>query len=119
MAAREVSIWPVLGRKTVNEGSEQSFTVRFLSARALSAPTTARWRLKSISSGGIVKDWTAIAAPSSEETVSVSGAYNTIRAGLDEEQYEFVVQSDYDDATILQSASYLYTVKNISAIDDS
>ena len=118
MASREVSIWPVLGRKRVQEQSEQSFTVRFLSARALSAPSTARWKLTSTTTGETVVDWTAIASPGTSETVSVSGAYNTIRAGLSEESYEFVVESDYDDATARQSAAYTYKVCDIESIDN-
>jgi hypothetical protein len=118
MSSRDIVIWPVLGRKRVQEQSEQSFTVRFLSARALSAPTTARWKLKNLHTGEIAQDWTAIGSPTSEETIVVSGALNTIRAGFDEEVYELVVQSDYADTALRQSKSYKYKVIDLCAVGD-
>jgi hypothetical protein len=117
MSTRDITIWPSLGRFRVQEQSEQSFMVRFLSARALSAPTTARWRLLA-GTGNVVKDWTAISAPSSEETVTVTGDLNTIRSGFDEETYELVVQSDYSDTSQRQSRSIRYKVIDLASVDN-
>ena len=114
--SRAIQIWPELGRKRVPEQSEQSFTVSFTSARTLSAPTTARYRLKNLETGAIVKDWTVIATPSSQETVSITGDLNTIRGGLSEERYELTVQSDYTDTSAQQSQSFIYRVCNISSV---
>lgn len=118
MSTRAITIWPVLGRDTVQEKSEQSFTVRFLDNRALSAPTTARWRLKNLATGEIAKDWTSIASPTSEETVTVTSDLNTIRAGCAREHYELIVQSDHGDTSNKQSQPFVYRVVNISSVDD-
>ena len=118
MSTRDISIWPVLGRKSVQEKSAQGFTVRFLNNRALSAPTTARYRLRSLANGEIVKDWTDIASPSSEETVTVTADLNTIRCGLRREHYELAVQSDYSDTSLRQTQRYCYTVENAAAVED-
>ena len=103
----------------VNERSAKSFTFRFLdSSRALSAPTTARWRLKNLETGAIAKDWTSISSPTSEETITITSDLNTIRAGCEKEQYELVVQSDHDDTSKKQTRSIIYRVVNISAVDN-
>lgn len=116
MASRDVQIWPALGRKSIPEQSQQNFTVSFTSDRALSAPTTARYRLKNLETGAIAKDWTTITTPGTQETVSITGDLNTIRAGLSEERYELTVQSDYADTSARQSRSFVYRVCNISGI---
>lgn len=110
VSTRDIIIAPALGRKVVQEQSEQSFTVRFLSNRALSAPTTARWKLSSLETGAVVQDWTAIASPGSEETITISGALNTIRNYSAEEEYELVVQSDYADTSLRQTKTFRYKV---------
>lgn len=117
MSTRAISIWPVLGRKLVKEKSEQAFTVRFLDNRALSAPSTARYKLRSLVTGEVVKDWTAISTPSSEETVVITADLNTIRLGCDEEAYELVVQSDETDTSKRQTESFCYKVTNVSAVE--
>lgn len=118
MSSRSIIIWPVLGRREVVEQSEQAFTARFLSARALSAPTTARYKLISKATGNIVIDWTAIGSPGSEETIVIGADKHTIRAGGDTETYELVVQSDHDDSTLKQTASFVYRVRNVEAVVD-
>ena len=118
MSTRAISIWPVLGRREVQEKSEQAFTVRFLDNRALSAPTTARYKLRSLVTGETVKDWTSIATPGSEETVVITADLNTIRAGCDRERYELVVQSDHDDTSNRQTQAHRYVVVNICAVED-
>lgn len=103
----------------VQERSAQSFTVRFLDAsRALSAPLTARWRLKNLENGTVVKDWTSISSPTSEETITITSDLNTIRAGCAKERYQLVVQSDHDDTSKKQTQSIVYQVINISAVDN-
>ena len=103
----------------VNERSAKSFTVRFLdSARVLSAPLTARWRLKNLETGEIVKDWTSISSPTSEETISITSDLNKIRAGCPREHYELVVQSDHGDTSQKQTGSIVYRVINISAVEN-
>jgi hypothetical protein len=114
--ARSILIWPAEGRKEVQEQSQQDFVVSFTSARALSAPTTARYRLKNLETGAIAKDWTVISTPSSQETISIAGDLNTIRGGLSKERYELTVQSDYDDTGARQSQSYVFKVVNISGV---
>lgn len=116
MSTRSILIWPVLGRKEVVEYSEQSFTVRFLSARALSAPGTARYKLISKATGAIIVDWTVITTPGSEETIVIDADDNIIRAGRDSEPYELTVQSDYDDVTEMQTAYFRYRVKDLEAV---
>lgn len=103
----------------VQERSAKSFVARFLnSSRALSAPTTARWRLKNLETGEIVKDWTSISSPTSEETITVTSDLNTIRAGCAREHYELVVQRDHADTSAKQTRSIVYRVINISSVDD-
>ena len=103
----------------VQERSAYRFTIRFLnSGRALSAPTEARWRIKSIETGQIVKDWTSIASPSGEETITINSDINTIRRGRESEVYELVVQSEPNDVTRKQTRSIRYRVVNISGVDD-
>ena len=103
----------------VQERSAKTFTVRFLdSARVLSAPLTARWRLKNLETGEIVKDWTSISTPASEETISITSDLNKIRAGCAKEKYELIVQSDHDDTNQKQTRRILYRVVNISGVDN-
>ena len=103
----------------IQERSAHKFTIRFLdSARALSAPTTARWRIKSLETGQIVKDWTSIASPSSEETITINSDINITRRGRESEAYELVVQSDHGDVTKKQTRAIQYKVVNISGVDD-
>lgn len=103
----------------VKERSAKSFKVRFLdSSRALAAPSEARWRLKSIATGEIVKDWTSIASPSSEETITINSDLNKIRNGRDKEVYELVVQSEHSDVTKKQTQAIRYKVVDISGVVD-
>lgn len=118
MSTRAILIWPVLGRKDVQEKSEQSFTVRFLDNRALSAPSTAQYRLRSLATGEVVKDWTSISSPSSEETIVITADLNTIRCGLAREDYELAVQSDHGDTSQRQTQRLCYTVLNAFAVED-
>lgn len=118
MSTRAISIWPVLGRREVQERSEQSFLVRFLDNRALSAPDVARYKLRHLHTGQAVKDWTAISSPASEETVVIPSDLNTIRSGSATEVYELVVQSDHDDTTKKQTEAYQYKVCNLATVED-
>lgn len=103
----------------VKERSVQKFKVRFLdSSRALAAPSEARWRLKNLETGEIVKDWTTIATPSSEETITINSDLNTIRSGRRAERYELVVQSEHTDTSLKQTRSIQYKVVNLSAVED-
>jgi hypothetical protein len=118
MSTRDISIWPVLGRSEVQERSEQSFTVRFLDNRALSAPDVARYKLIHLHTGQTVKDWTAITTPSSEETVVIPSDLNKIRSGCATEAYELVVQSDHDDTAKKQTMAIQYKVVNLATVED-
>lgn len=105
--------------KQVSERSAQSFTVRFLdSTRSLIAPSTVRWRLKNLETNEIVKDWTSITTPTSEEVITITSDLNTIRAGCAREHYELVVQSDHDNTSKKQTRSIVYQVLNISSVDN-
>lgn len=118
MSTRAITIWPVLGRREVQEQSEQAFTIRFLDNRALSAPTTARYKLRNVVTGEVVKDWTSIATPSSEETIVITSDLNTIRAGCETEKYELVVQSDQGDTSNKQTQAFRYKVVNLASVED-
>lgn len=107
-----------MSRFEVQENSAKSFTIRFLnSSKALSAPASARWRLKHMPTGQIVVNWVDIPSPSSEETITINANQNIIRSGRDEEMYELAVQSDYNDANQKQTRAIQYRVINISSVD--
>lgn len=98
----------------INERSSKTFTVKFKP----SAPTTARWRLKSIDNDEIVKDWTAITTPATSQTITITSDLNKIRRGKEYEIMEIAVQADYDDTSLKKTQSYRYRIRNVSAVDD-
>ena len=75
--------------------------------------------MRSLQNGEVVKDWTDISSPTSEETVTVTADLNTIRCGLHREHYELAVQSDYNDTSLRLTQRYQYTVENAYAVEDN
>jgi hypothetical protein len=101
--------------KSVPEGSETSFTVRFYTAGTLTAPTSIRYRVDDVYSEDNVVDWTTVTATATA-TISVAASLNVM---IDEdrrvERKVLTVETDNGTSTARNGSAY-YDVVNIIGI---
>lgn len=105
--------------REINERSARTFSVSFLdSGGALTAPSTARWKLWNVTTQEEVIPWTVISTPGTSESIVVNASYNRIRKGATREVMELVVQSDYGNETLQQTKTLRYAIRNVIGIND-
>lgn len=68
-------------KKDINEGSAIDLDLTHLNkSRVLTAPTTLRYRIDDLTNHREVLDWTVVPTPGSTNTLSITGAQNTLFA---------------------------------------
>ena len=106
--------------REVYERSARTFTASFLDGtNELVAPASVRWKLWNKTAKQEVVAWTQIASPSTSESITITGTQNRILSGRDREVMELIVQSDYNDADLIQTRVLRYVLRNVEGIDDS
>ena len=109
------------GTKPVNERSASSISATFLdTAKAEQSPSSARYRIDDITRGTKrqILDWTAIAAPSATETISITAEQNRILStGADKERRQVTVEATSVSGEIFRSA-FEYEVINLLGTDN-
>lgn len=101
--------------KSVPEGSETSFTVRFYTSGTLTAPTTIRYRVDDVYSEDNVVAWTTATATTTA-TISIPASSNVM---IDEdrrvERKVLTVEADNGTSTARNGSTY-YDLVNIIGI---
>ena len=88
---------PVLPYRSedVNEGSARDLDLTHLNkTRALTAPTTLKYRIDDLTNNREVLDWTTVAGPASTNTLSITGAQNALfRRGTKRQKMQVTVKT--------------------------
>lgn len=102
----------------VVERSSKTFTVQVYVGRTATAPGTARYKLYSLTSKKTVLDWQTISSPGSSITITIPSSLNLILKGESYEDYELILQTDYDNPTIKQTQTKRYRVVDVEGVDN-
>lgn len=106
------------GTKRVNERSASKITAVFLNESDVpTAPSSARYRIDDITSNRNspreVLDWTAIASPSTSETITITGTQNRILSDANEVEKRIVtVEGTGSDGEAFRQG-FIYEINNL------
>jgi hypothetical protein len=97
---------------SIKEGSTRSFTVQWVDSGNLPlAPSSAQYRIDSITTGVVVRDWTDIPAPVSPQTIKLALTDAVLTdSSLPSEVHRMTVLGSYNlDDVIIGELEYTIT----------
>ena len=107
------------GTKTVNERSSSQITAVFLDPSLVeNAPDSARYRIDDITNGRReILDWTAIAAPSATETITITAVQNRILGDGNHRELRQVTVEATESSEPFREV-HQYEIKNLFGTDN-
>ena len=101
---------------TINEASTCTVRARFYDPASVAVtPTTARWRLRDVTNGRVLQDWTDVAVTNVYADITVPAQLNVIQNDrVRYQEHALSVQANVGD-TEQYTDEVRYKVKNLSA----